>query len=145
MSRRIFHVVFADDWAGAQRFGEYEGSTRAKTLDEVGFIHAATAEQLEHVLTAVYRDADLPLVVAVIDEDALREAGVDTRWEEIPQSSSTPGTTGPAHHGRLAPDSGRRRRRNTSRPQERREVDGSRRLGLRRRRFDAVAGSALVA
>jgi len=101
MSRRIFHVVFADDWAGAQRFGEYEGSTRAKTLDEVGFIHAATAEQLEHVLTAVYRDADLPLVVAVIDEDALREAGVDTRWEEIPQSSSTPGTQAPRITGAL--------------------------------------------
>lgn len=95
MSRRIFHVVFADDWEGAQRFGEYEGSTRAKTFDEVGFIHAATAEQLEYVLTHVYGDVDLPLVVVVIDEDALREAGVDTRWEAIAESSSTPGTQAP--------------------------------------------------
>lgn len=95
MSQRLFHISFADDWAGARRFGEYEGSTRAKTLDQVGFIHAATAEQLEHVLATVYGDVDLPLVVAVIDEDALRGAGVDIRWEEIAQSSSTPGTQTP--------------------------------------------------
>ncbi|NDY74879.1 DUF952 domain-containing protein, partial [Desulfobacter hydrogenophilus] len=35
MNECIFHVALADDWEGAQRFGEYEGSTRAKTLDQV--------------------------------------------------------------------------------------------------------------
>ena len=47
MSECIFHIALADDWEGAQRFGEYEGSTRATTLDQVGFIHAATAADLE--------------------------------------------------------------------------------------------------
>ncbi|EKT78882.1 MULTISPECIES: DUF952 domain-containing protein [Rhodococcus] len=91
MSEQIFHIALADDWEGAARFGEYEASTRAHTLDQIGFIHAATAEQLEHVLATVYGDVNLPLAVIVIDQDALRDAGVDIRWEETAGPSGTPG------------------------------------------------------
>lgn len=65
MNECIFHVALADDWEGDQRFGEYEGSTRAKTLDQVGFVHAATAGDLENVLATVYGDPRLPLVVVL--------------------------------------------------------------------------------
>jgi hemoglobin len=91
MSEHIFHIALADDWEGAARFGEYEASTRAHTLDQIGFIHAATAEQLEHVLATVYGDVNLPLAVIVIDQDALRDAGVDVRWDEMAGPSGTPG------------------------------------------------------
>lgn len=89
MSECIFHVALADDWEGAQRFGEYEGSTRAMTLDQVGFVHAATAGDLEYVLATVYGDLRLPLVVVVVDQDALPAAGVSIRWDE--RSPSPPG------------------------------------------------------
>ncbi|MFZ2176836.1 MAG: DUF952 domain-containing protein, partial [Rhodococcus sp. (in: high G+C Gram-positive bacteria)] len=88
----------------AGRFGEYEGSTRAHTLDQVGFIHAATAEQLEHVLATVYGDVDLPLVVAVIDQDALLDAGIDIRWDDTAQTSTTPGPRAPRIMGALPMD-----------------------------------------
>ncbi|EME18255.1 MULTISPECIES: DUF952 domain-containing protein [Rhodococcus] len=89
MNECIFHIALADDWEGAQRFGEYEGSTRAKTLDQVGFVHAATAGDLENVLATVYGDLRLPLVVVVVDQDALLAAGVSIRWDE--RNPSPPG------------------------------------------------------
>ncbi|MDA3635282.1 MULTISPECIES: DUF952 domain-containing protein [Rhodococcus] len=90
MSECIFHIALADDWEGARRFGEYEGSTRATTLDQVGFIHAATAADLDYVLSTVYEDLRLPLVVVVVDQDALLAAGVSIRWDE--RNPSPPGT-----------------------------------------------------
>lgn len=90
MSECIFHIALADDWEGAQRFGEYEGSTRATTLDQVGFIHAATAADLDYVLSTVYEDLRLRLVVVVVDQDALLAAGVSIRWDE--RNPSPPGT-----------------------------------------------------
>ncbi|MCC4306778.1 DUF952 domain-containing protein [Rhodococcus sp. 3-2] len=95
MNECIFHVALADDWEGAQRFGEYEGSTRAKTLDQVGFVHAATAGDLEHVLATVYGDLRLPLVVVVVDQDALLAAGVSIRWDE--RNPSPPGADTRVH------------------------------------------------
>ena len=90
MNECIFHVALADDWEGAQRFGEYEGSTRAKTL-----VHAATAGDLEHVLATVYGDLRLPLVVVVVDQDALLAAGVSIRWDE--RNPSPPGADTRVH------------------------------------------------
>lgn len=79
--QRLVHVSIEDDWEACARFGEYEVSTRQLTLDEAGYIHASTASQLQLVLDLVYADLDLPLLLAVIDEDALAEAGVEVRWE----------------------------------------------------------------
>lgn len=95
MSECIFHIALADDWEGAQRFGEYEGSTRATTLDQVGFIHAATAADLDYVLSTVYEDLRLPLVVVVVDQDALLAAGVSIRWDE--RNPSPPGADTRVH------------------------------------------------
>ncbi|WP_260684548.1 DUF952 domain-containing protein [Rhodococcus sp. KBS0724] len=68
-------------------------STLTKALARsifAGFIHAATAGDLEYVLATVYGDLRLPLVVVVIDQDALLAAGVSISWDE--RSPSPPGT-----------------------------------------------------
>lgn len=63
---QIYHIAAAPDWEEAKRAGEYRISTRGKTLDEVGFIHAGDAHQVAPVANAIYGD-DENLVVLVID------------------------------------------------------------------------------
>jgi uncharacterized protein (DUF952 family) len=85
----LLHVAIADDWESSRRFGEYEASTRGQTLDDVGYIHATTEAGLAAVLDEIYGDLDLPLVVVVIDSDALRASGIDVRAGE---SATDPGS-----------------------------------------------------
>ena len=66
----IFHIGDSHDWAEARASmnGEYRISTRGHRLEEVGFIHASTAEQVETVANAVFRGAH-ELVLLVIDPE----------------------------------------------------------------------------
>lgn len=50
--------------------GEYRISTRGATLEEVGFIHGATEDQVDGVQDRYYRDAG-DLVLLSIDTDRL--------------------------------------------------------------------------
>ena len=54
----------------------YTTSTRGRTLDEEGFIHAANEWQVEDVANRYYGDVDA-LVLLVIDGDAVGAAVVD--------------------------------------------------------------------
>jgi uncharacterized protein (DUF952 family) len=67
----IFHIAFERDWQHALERGSYEISTRGRTLDEVGFIHAGFERQVAAVGSAFYADVPEPLVVLVIDPDQL--------------------------------------------------------------------------
>ena len=67
----IFHIALSPNWAAAQPAGEYRFSTRNATLDEVGFIHACFADQVEALATTLFAAADEAPVVLVIDEDKL--------------------------------------------------------------------------
>ncbi|GAA1967323.1 DUF952 domain-containing protein [Catenulispora subtropica] len=68
----IYHIAFRADWADAVAVGEYRVSTRGRTVEEEGFIHASTAEQVAGVANAFYADvADDALVVLVIDPERL--------------------------------------------------------------------------
>ena len=62
----IFHLALPDDWAAAFADGEYRVSTRGMTLDDVGFIHCSTREQIEDTANRFYGDLD-QLVVLTID------------------------------------------------------------------------------
>jgi uncharacterized protein (DUF952 family) len=77
---RILHLALAGDWDAALRRGRYEVSTRGVTLAQQGFVHASTPAQLPRVAAACYADAG-PLVVLVLDVDALEAAGSAVRWE----------------------------------------------------------------
>lgn len=62
----IFHLALAEDWAGAFAVGEYTMSTRGVTLEQEGFIHCSTRDQIEDTANRFYGDLD-QLVVLTID------------------------------------------------------------------------------
>lgn len=94
--RRVLHVAFSDDWEACQRFGEYDVATRNTLYETVGYIHATTRQGLATVLDDVYGDATEPLVLAVIDEEALADNGVPLAWEAtVPGRPATPRIMGP--------------------------------------------------
>jgi glutathione S-transferase len=66
----IYHIAFRADWSDALATGEYRVSTRGRTVDEEGFIHASTAGQVNGVANAFYADAE-DLVVLLIDPERL--------------------------------------------------------------------------
>ena len=76
----IFHIAAARDWQEALQSGEYVASTRGRSLDEEGFIHAATEAQVAQVANALYR-ADDNLLVLVIDPGRLQ---AEIRYEQVP-------------------------------------------------------------
>ena len=78
----IYHIAFDSDWTLASEAGEYRISTRGKTLDEQGFIHASDAHQVAGVANFVYRQDD-GLVVLEIDVAKLRSP---VRYEGVPGS-----------------------------------------------------------
>ncbi len=64
----IWHIALHADWLHAHRVGEYLMSTRGMTLDEVGYIHCSTPEQIEGVAERFYDDLD-KLLLLEIDPD----------------------------------------------------------------------------
>lgn len=66
----IYHLALAGQWQEAVRAGEYCVSTRGATLREIGFIHAATEDQVDGVQGRFYVDAG-DLVLLTIDTDRL--------------------------------------------------------------------------
>jgi uncharacterized protein (DUF952 family) len=74
MGQRIMHVALADDWEGCLRFGEYDVATLVTPFDDTGYIHAATAAQLPAVLDGPYAHVKMPLLLIVLDEQALTDA-----------------------------------------------------------------------
>ncbi|MEM9042862.1 MAG: DUF952 domain-containing protein [Actinomycetota bacterium] len=73
----IFHLALPDDWAAAFDLGEYRMSTRGRTLDDEGFIHASTRLQVEATANRFYADLD-QLVLLTIDPLAVPH---EIRWE----------------------------------------------------------------
>jgi len=77
LDQTIFHMAMPDDWAAAFLTGEYTMSTRGRTLDEEGFIHASTRDQIEATANRFYADVD-QLVLLSIDQ---RKVPHDIKWE----------------------------------------------------------------
>lgn len=67
----IHHVAEQAAWEAAQTAGAYARSTRGRSLEDVGFIHAATAEQVAGVVKRYWADHPGPLVLLDIDTDRL--------------------------------------------------------------------------
>ena len=77
----IYHVATAEDWARARREGTYTTSTRGRTLEQEGFIHASRADQWRGVHARFYADVDEPLLLLEIDTDRLGCPVVDEPGE----------------------------------------------------------------
>ena len=67
----IFHITDAAQWYAAAATGVYTGSTRGKSLDEVGFIHCSYEHQVAPTGTLVYGGSDDELVLLTIDQSRL--------------------------------------------------------------------------
>lgn len=67
----LFHIATRADWDAARRDGTYTTSTRGRTLQDEGFIHASHRDQVSKVFKRYYRDAHEPLVLLTIDTDRL--------------------------------------------------------------------------
>ncbi|MBA9048041.1 DUF952 domain-containing protein [Streptomyces griseofuscus] len=92
---RIVHITERSLWEAARERGTYEVSTRGRTLDQVGFIHFSTREQLPSVAAFLYGGYDGPdeLVVLVVDPALL---GAPLRYEPVkPGGEEFPHLYGP--------------------------------------------------
>lgn len=83
---RIFHIATLADWDAARATGAYTTSTRGRTLAEEGYIHASRGDQWQGVRERYYADVQEPLVLLVIDRDALTSPVLD---EAVPGSAET--------------------------------------------------------
>lgn len=73
MTRLILHITTAGEWEVARLAGEY----RAPSLEDEGFIHCSTSQQVTHVGDWFYRDVP-DLVLLCVDPSALTS---ELRWE----------------------------------------------------------------
>jgi len=76
----IYHIAYPADWTQAKADGEYRTSTRGRTLEQQGFIHAGQAHQVAPVANMVYSDDD-ELIVLVIDPGLLTS---ELRYDDVP-------------------------------------------------------------
>lgn len=91
MVEPIFHVARESEWVAARPTGDYAGSSH--DISEVGYVHAAYAHQLDHVLELLFASVTEPLVVLAIDPERL-----DAPVEEGPAAS---GEQFPRIYGRI--------------------------------------------
>jgi uncharacterized protein (DUF952 family) len=66
----IFHIADRDRWLASQATGRYTASTVGRELDDEGFIHLSTHEQVPGVLERYYRGMS-NLVLLHVDESLL--------------------------------------------------------------------------
>ncbi|MGW1800499.1 DUF952 domain-containing protein [Streptomyces sp. NPDC001984] len=91
----IVHITERAVWDAARERGTYEMSTRGRTLQEQGFIHFSTRDQLPRVAAFLYGSYDGPdeLVVLVVDPGLLR---VPVKYEAVePDGEEFPHVHGP--------------------------------------------------
>jgi len=91
----IVHLALAADWVAALASGEYRVSTLGASLDEVGFIHASTRPQLTAVAERFYAGVTEPLLLLVMDDDAIRATGTRVQYEVAGEGELFPHVYGP--------------------------------------------------
>src|SRR4051794_28303550 len=78
---RIYHVATLADWRQAQETGSYTTSTYGRTLEDVGFIHAARHDQVPGTRDVLSAAVPEPRVVLGVETDRpeaeVRDEGVD--------------------------------------------------------------------
>ena len=84
--RWLYHLALPEEWDAAQPQGEYRRSSRGLSLEQVGFIHASYAHQLESTRRRHYADV-ARLLLLTIDPQRLAAAGVAVRAEAAPTGS----------------------------------------------------------
>jgi glutathione S-transferase len=83
--RWLYHLALAEEWQQALAEGVYRRSTRGMSLEQVGFLHASYAHQIEATFARFYADAG-PVRLLSIDPARLAQAGLLVREEPAPDS-----------------------------------------------------------
>ena len=91
----IFHIATVAEWTEATARGAYTTSTRGRTLEQEGFLHASRPDQVEGVRSRYYADVEEPLLLLTIDTDLLTAP-----WRQDPVGDDTY----PHIYGPLNPD-----------------------------------------
>lgn len=91
----LLHIAHQEDWHRALDAGAYTVSTRGRTLDDVGYIHASYPDQVQDVARYVYRDDPAPLCVLVLDEALIAHAGTKVELEDGGDGDLYPHIYGP--------------------------------------------------
>jgi glutathione S-transferase len=83
----LYHLALSEEWQEAQAAGVYSRSTRGRSLEEVGFLHASHAHQIAGTYARFY--ADLPAgAVRLLTLDPARLAAVGLAVIEEPAPGS---------------------------------------------------------
>ena len=77
----VCHVAISDDWDASLSFGFYEAATRGIPYDADEPIRAVTPERLQAMLDDHHQELTLPLLLIVLDADALTAAGTPVDQE----------------------------------------------------------------
>lgn len=77
----FFHLTSKQAWEEAKIVGSYSLSTKGKTLEEVGFLHASFADQLDQVAQYVFTGSTEALVVLHLDIEKLENNGITVKVE----------------------------------------------------------------
>jgi len=88
----LYHLALDREWRAALASGEYRMSTRGARFEDVGFVHAAFADQVQGVADRYYADVTEPVVLLVIDEGRLT---VPWRVDAAPDGHGYPHLYGP--------------------------------------------------
>jgi uncharacterized protein (DUF952 family) len=91
----ILHLTRRSDWDSALATGSYRWSTRGRTYDDVGFVHASSRSQLPAVARFVFADERDVLCVLILDTDAITAAGTEVRYEDGGDCELYPHVYGP--------------------------------------------------
>ena len=94
----VLHLAEVAHWDDALRTGEYRWSTLGRTLEEEGFIHCSTPEQLSGVLARYYASYAANLVLLTIDTERLP---APVRWDVV---NPVTGERFPHVYGAISPD-----------------------------------------
>jgi uncharacterized protein (DUF952 family) len=89
----IFHLLSAADWAASQASGQ----VRPASLDDEGFVHCSTADQLPGVVARFYAGV-ADLLVLSVDVERLH---AELRWEPPAHAHDDPAERFPHVYGPL--------------------------------------------
>ena len=92
---KILHLAEIGHWLQAQETGVYSRPTRGAALEDVGFIHCSSPEQLPVVAGFIYADHPGDLVVLELDGPAIEAAGIKIKDEDGGDGELYPHIYGP--------------------------------------------------
>jgi uncharacterized protein (DUF952 family) len=94
----ILHIAETAHWDQALSTGEYRWSTLGRTLEEEGFIHCSTPEQVPGVLAGFYASYAGDLVLLTLDPGRI---GSPVQWDVVDEVT---GERFPHVYGPITPD-----------------------------------------